>query len=363
MAQIQRLVSSRDDEGRDRSAAGPGQGRQGSRQTTEAEEAAASSGGSGCQHWSQIQIPVSFVLSHPACGDVTQETVSGTGSQAHGPGQKRVGCLLCSSVMATGNDTHATRRGDCGPSTQGPKRGRGLLGAGGADPGGPLYHAGVFRKSGGCWGGHGPLASEPEGRAGSPVLLRDKDQCAELHASDQAREEAFLGRVPVVNPLRAPGLERHFQSRPELRPEVKQHTRQGGGIRVAALPLTWRLRWACGLWPHRRTSCNSRGRLWDAPPVSDLPHLEEPQLSEQQPPLGPGSLLWGDVPTFAASQAIFLGLVLGSLSVGCLLVTRPIGPSSFHGLPISPPPTGLPSTTQCVVTAGPEGKVLAPGQR
>lgn len=92
-------------------------------------------------------------------------------------------------------------------------------------------------------------------------------------------------------------------------------------------------------------------------------HLEEPQLSEQQPPLGPGSQLWDDIPMFAASQAIFLGLVLRSLSVGCLLMTRPIGPSSFHGLPISPPPTGPPSTTQCVVTTGPEGKVLAPGQR
>lgn len=126
-------------------------------------------------------------------------------------------------------DTHATRRVDCGHGNQGPKRGRDCLGGG-------RSRWAVEPRQGSLASllGRSPslglptrtpsevsLRTEP---AGSPVLLKDKDQYVEPLASGPAREEAFLCCVPVVDLPRPPGLERNFRSRPVLTPEVRQHT-------------------------------------------------------------------------------------------------------------------------------------------
>lgn len=236
-------------------------------------------------------------------------------------------------------DTHATRRVDCGHGNQGPKRGRGCLGGG-------RSRWAVEPRQGSLASllGRSPslglptrtpsevsLRTEP---AGSPVLLKDKDQYVEPLASGPAREEAFLCCVPVVSLPRPPGLERNFRARPVLTPEVRQHTRQGGGLRSTSLPAhvaSPTCLWAVASGRHPVTTGSALGR---AARLSPAFASHKPSLSEQQPPLGPGSLPWGHIPTFSASQIIFLGRVLRSPSVGCLLVTRPS---------VLPPPMASPS--------------------
>lgn len=213
----------------------------GSRQTTEAE--------AGLELWREqppTLVSDSFVLSHPAC-DVTQETVSGTGSQAHGPGLSLGGCPaisvwgVCYAAVSWPLVTIHMPPGEVtvDAATRAPSGSGGCSGKGRS-----RWAAAPCRGLREVWWGRGSVGEvtvpwpphqetfggEPEGRAVRPVLLRDKDQCAERGASDQARE-AFLCCAPVVNPLRAPRLEHNFRSRPELRSEVRQHTRQGGGTR------------------------------------------------------------------------------------------------------------------------------------
>lgn len=233
-------------------------------------------------------------------------------------------------------DTHATRRVDCGHGNQGPKQGRGCSGRGR-----PRWAMGPRQGSLGSLLGRSPslglptrtpsevsLRTEP---AGSPVLL--KDQCVEPLASGPA-QEAFLCCVPVRSLPRPPGLERNCWSRPVLMPEVRQHTRQGGDLRSTSLPAhvaSPTCLWAVASARHPVTTASALGR---AARLSPAFASRNPSLSEQQLALGPGSLPWGDIPTFSASQVIFLGRVLRSPSVGCLLVTRPS---------VLPPPMASPS--------------------
>lgn len=136
----------------------------GSRQTTEAE--------AGLELWREqppTLVSDSFVLSHPAC-DVTQETVSGTGSQAHGPGLSLGGCPaisvwgVCYAAVSWPLVTIHMPPGEVtvDAATRAPS------GAGGCSGAGRSRWAAAPRRGlrevwwgGECWGGHGPLASPP----------------------------------------------------------------------------------------------------------------------------------------------------------------------------------------------------------